>query len=309
MTANPLVTVTLIAMNHEKFIAQACHSIINQTYKNIEVVFLDNNSKDKTFEIGDAILKNSGLKYIGIKNEVNKGVSANLNIQVNQASGEYISILSGDDWYENENVEMRLKHLQENKLDVVFADGYKYIQELQKAENVYSSKRKQKVINTMHRCFEENIAGNIISNVGFFTKKNILIENQFDENIQVEDWDINLRLSKKGYKFGFVDQKLFNYRVLSTSLSNNVELMKKAYLEITNKYLDEIKDNPIASKIYQMKLLDFEISQLESIKNKSVEELQQLNIVHKKFISLRYKSPKKEYKKLVLYLKLKTSKF
>ena len=44
----PLVSVLLLAMNHEKFIAQAVHSILNQTYKNFEVVFLDNNSKDKT---------------------------------------------------------------------------------------------------------------------------------------------------------------------------------------------------------------------------------------------------------------------
>ena len=103
----PLVSVLLIAMNHEKFIEQACKSILNQSYKEIEVIFLDNNSSDQTFEIADRFFKNTKIKYIGIKNKENKGVSENLNILVANANGKYISILSGDDWYEDKNIESR----------------------------------------------------------------------------------------------------------------------------------------------------------------------------------------------------------
>ncbi|MFV8333876.1 glycosyltransferase family 2 protein [Flavobacterium sp. GSP14] len=308
MTNKPLVTITLIAMNHEKYIAQACHSILNQTYNNLEVIFLDNNSNDKTFEIGDAILKNSGLKYFGFKNKVNKGVSENLNIQVKKASGEYISILSGDDWYEKENIEKRLEYLEVNNLDVILADGYKYHEKEKKKIAFYSSKRKKKIINTIHNVFEENIAGNTTGNVGFFVKKNILNENPFDEEVATEDWDINLRLSKKGYKFGFVDQKLFNYRILSTSLSKNYKLMQQSYLQVTNKYLEEIKSIPRANKSYQATLLSFEIEKFKSIHNKTSVETKELYIAHKNYINFRYNSPKKEYKKLILFIKNKFKK-
>ena len=308
MTNKPLVTITLIAMNHEKYIAQACHSILNQTYKNIEVVFLDNNSKDKTFEIGDTILKNSGLKYNGFKNELNKGVSENLNILVNQASGEYISILSGDDWYEKSNIEARLEYLQQKNLDVIFADGYKFIEVKKKRKNVYSSKTKQKVIQTISNFFDENVSGNIIANVGFFTKKNILTENPFDTKINTEDWDINLRLAKKGYKFGFVDQKLFNYRVLASSLSNNYGLMQQSYLQVTSKYLEEIKSKPRAYKSYQATLLNFEIENLKSRENKTSKEIEELYLAYKKHIDFHYKSPKREYKKLLVFIKSKIGK-
>jgi glycosyltransferase involved in cell wall biosynthesis len=47
-----------------------------------------------------------------VQNEVNKRRFRNLNIQVKKASGEYISILSGDDWYEKENIEKRLEYLE-----------------------------------------------------------------------------------------------------------------------------------------------------------------------------------------------------
>ena len=76
-------------MNHEKFIEQATYSILNQTYKNFEVIFLDNNSKDKTFEIADALFKKSKINYLGIKNTENKGVSENLNILVQNAKGTF----------------------------------------------------------------------------------------------------------------------------------------------------------------------------------------------------------------------------
>lgn len=46
----PLVSIIIITMNHEEFIVQACESALQQTYPNIEIILLDNNSADKTFE-------------------------------------------------------------------------------------------------------------------------------------------------------------------------------------------------------------------------------------------------------------------
>lgn len=139
----PLVSVLLISMNHENYIEQAINSILSQSYSNFEIIFLDNNSKDKTFEIGDLLLKKSNVNYVGIKNDSNKGVSENLNIVVDNAKGTYVSILSGDDWYELKNIELRLDFLTKNNLDVVLADGYKYIQNSGKKKNVYPNKKKE----------------------------------------------------------------------------------------------------------------------------------------------------------------------
>jgi hypothetical protein len=299
----PLVSVLLLAMNHEKFIAQAVHSILNQTYKNFEVVFLDNNSKDKTFEIANDFFLNSTIKYKGIKNTENKGVSKNLNILVENANGFYLSLLSGDDWYELDNIEKRLNFLETNNLDVVLADGYKFIENKQKKIDVYSTKRKQIVMQTIQDYYNVNLVNNITCNVGFFTKRERLIKHKFDEEIHAEDWDINLRLSKEGYKFGFLNHKTFNYRILNSSLSHNVDLMRQSFLKITNKNINEIKANSNHAKAYQLRLLEFEILHLKQKENKTKTDKKNCYLLEKQINNIRYKSLKKIYKNIKLFLK------
>lgn len=299
----PLVSVLLIAMNHEKFIAQAVHSILNQTYKNIEVVFLDNNSKDNTFKIANEILLNSKINFKAIKNTENKGVSKNLNILVENANGVFISILSGDDWYELENIEKRLNFLETNNLDVVLADGYKFIEHKQKKRNVYSTKRKQRVIETIQNYYNVNLVNNITCNVGFFTKREILIQHKFDEEVHAEDWDINLRLSKEGYNFGFLDEKTFNYRILPTSLSNNVDLMRQSFIKITNKNLIDINSNPIHLKAYKLRLLEFDFLDLKQKTNKTKTDKINCILIEKQINNIKYKGLKRIYKNLKLFVK------
>jgi glycosyltransferase involved in cell wall biosynthesis len=299
----PIVSILLIAMNHEKFIEQACKSIVNQSYKNIEVIFLDNNSKDKTFEIADRFFKDAKINYLGIKNNENKGVSENLNILVANSNGDYLSILSGDDWYEEANIESRLQFLLKNDLDVVLADGYKFIESKQEKKDVYSKKRKQKVIETIHDYYNVNLVNNITCNVGFFTKREILTKHKFDEQVHAEDWDINLRLSKAGYKFGFLDRKTFNYRILNTSLSHNVDLMRKSFLKVTEKYQTEIDSNSNHREAYNMRLIEFDIIDIKQKPNKTKFELERLNKLQFQLNGLKYKGIKRIFKNILLYFK------
>jgi glycosyltransferase involved in cell wall biosynthesis len=299
----PIVSILLIAMNHEKFIEQACKSIVNQSYKNIEVIFLDNNSKDKTFEIADRFFKDAKINYLGIKNNENKGVSENLNILVANSNGDYLSILSGDDWYEEANIESRLQFLLKNDLDVVLADGYKFIESKQEKKDVYSKKRKQKVIETIHDYYNVNLVNNITCNVGFFTKREILTKHKFDEQVHAEDWDINLRLSKAGYKFGFLDRKTFNYRILNTSLSHNVDLMRKSFLKVTEKYQTEINSNSNHREAYNMRLIEFDIIDIKQKPNKTKFELERLNKLQFQLNGLKYKGIKRIFKNILLYFK------
>jgi glycosyltransferase involved in cell wall biosynthesis len=300
MMTQPLVSVLLIAMNHEKFIAKACESILNQTCKNIEVVFLDNNSIDSTYEIGEEILKNSQLKsYVGIKNFENKGISANLNSQLKKANGDYILILSGDDWLEINAIERKINYLTENNLDVLYSDGYRFIEKTQSIKTLYSRKKKKIIMSTISDYYNHNLTNNLVYSVGFFTKTAVLRQNQFDENIHMEDWDIALRLSKNGCKMGFINEKIFYYRILETSLSHNFSKMKHSYIEITNKYLKDIESNESLYKKHLIKLLEFQIQEAinENISNIEIYRLQ------KKRIKMKYENPKRSFKILVLFLK------
>lgn len=236
----PLVSILVITMNHEQFIEQACKSVISQTYKNIEVIFLDNHSHDTTFEKGKNILSKAPFPVKLIQNKERFGVAKNLNILVSNASGKYISILSGDDWYTENSIEEKLKFIKKEVVDFVITDGFKFLQNENTVIDAYSEKLKRKIIKSVPRFFHENVTQNIPLNVGVMVRKDILDQYPFDENIHTEDWDMNLHLTSLGYKIGFVDKKLFYYRILSSSLSSNWKLMEDSYRKVTAKYMDYI---------------------------------------------------------------------
>ncbi|UOE38502.1 glycosyltransferase family 2 protein [Chryseobacterium oryzae] len=288
-------------MNHEKFIEQACISAIKQTYANIEIIFLDNASKDKTFEIASKILSPSNVKHKLIKNNEVFGVSKNLNILVSHASGKFISILSGDDWYTENNIAEKVKYFEENPLtDFVLTDGYKYYQDQDQLTEAYTKNEKDRIFRNISNFFHHNVTANKTVNVGTFVKKEILMKFPFDENVNTEDWDMNLRLVSKGFNLGFINKKLFYYRIVSTSLSRNWKLMKDSYEKVTLKYLDYIKANQDLYIDYRLKLLHFKYEILISEASSEKEKTILIKDWKKEKYKLKYKNPILFFKLLML---------
>lgn len=93
----PLVSISLTAYNAEKFIEKTLQSIINQDYKNLEIILSDDASKDKTIEIVQRISKNYPGKIKLNINGVNLGITRNCNVALNMCNGKYIAFFAGDD--------------------------------------------------------------------------------------------------------------------------------------------------------------------------------------------------------------------
>jgi glycosyltransferase involved in cell wall biosynthesis len=91
-----LVTIAIPVYNREKYIAEAIFSALNQTHKNIEVIVVDNNSTDSTWDIISEISKNNKLVKI-YKNDSNIGPINNWIKAINLSTGNYINLLFSDD--------------------------------------------------------------------------------------------------------------------------------------------------------------------------------------------------------------------
>lgn len=300
MNNPPLVSLIIITMNHEKFIEQACISAISQNYPNYEIILLDNASKDKTFENAENALSKSGKPYKMIRNTESFGVAKNINIAVSQASGEYVSLLSGDDWLTEDHLSAKVAYIEEKKVDFILSDGYKYYQNEDKTTDAYTPKEKKQVIDSLDHFFHENVSENRTANVGTFVKKDLLVQFPFDENINTEDWDMNLRLTSKGYKIGFIDKKLFYYRILSTSLSRNWKVMKDSYEKVTSKYLDYIKADKELYKKYRLNLIHFKYEILLSETDSEPERKRLQTEWKKEKYRIKYKNPVLFFKLLML---------
>jgi len=114
---NPLVSIIIPVYNVEKFIDQCLHSIVEQTYKNLEIIIVDDNSPDKSGDISDRYSElDSRIKVFHIQN---RGAAGARNLGLDNCTGDYILFVDSDDWLEKNAVEIMLNSLLSSKSDFV----------------------------------------------------------------------------------------------------------------------------------------------------------------------------------------------
>ena len=117
-------SVLITAYNIEDYIERSIKSTVNQTFKNMEIIVVNDGSTDKTGEKIEK-LKKEHDEIIYIERKVNQKIGATRNAALDAATGEYIIFLDGDDYLSNEGVLEKLdKVIGEDKIDVVYL-GFK----------------------------------------------------------------------------------------------------------------------------------------------------------------------------------------
>ena len=101
----PLVSVIMPAYNAENYISYAIESILNQTYSKIELIIVDDNSTDKTWEIIN-LFNDRRIKRI--RNSRNRGIAYSTNRAIKESNGEYIALMDDDDIAVSTRIEMSL---------------------------------------------------------------------------------------------------------------------------------------------------------------------------------------------------------
>ena len=120
MTKNPLISVIIPIYNVEKYIHQCLDSVINQSYKNLEIILVDDGSIDKCSEICDEYAKKD--KRIIIIHQENKGLSSARNTGLKYASGSYIAFVDSDDWLALNCYEKVLNHAIKTNAEITGYD-------------------------------------------------------------------------------------------------------------------------------------------------------------------------------------------
>ena len=232
MDNKPLVSILLLSMNHESFIEQCINSLANQTYENIEVIYVDNASSDKTFEIGQRLLQACGLPYKCFSNKESKTISYNLNFLLQHSSGAFVSPLSTDDWFEPGNIQKKVEHLLFNPdVGALFSNGWIFLQAEQKTILNDASTFRRGYI------FKEVLTqADCIFYVGVMYRRNILDKvGNWDEHLLIEDTDMYIRIGSVA-KIDFLDEPLVYYRRTSSSASKNKEFMLTGFRQYYEKY-------------------------------------------------------------------------
>ena len=114
---NSLISVVVPVFNVEKYLSRCIDSIINQTYRNLEIILVDDGSSDKCPQICDSYaLKDKRIKVMHKKNE---GVSEARNVGLHASKGKYISFIDSDDYINEFMFEKMVKAYTNNQIDLV----------------------------------------------------------------------------------------------------------------------------------------------------------------------------------------------
>jgi len=201
-----LVSIVIPVYNGEQYIRQALDSALAQTYKNIEIIVVNDASTDKT----EDIVKQYSVKYL--KHETNKGLSAAMNTGLAHSKGQYLMELDCDDYIDKELVELSLQWFEAKKTDIV---GVWQKEFGDRGEIHYFHP------NPTHKDF---LNGNKINCSSMYKRKvyeAMLKEYGFmyDEKLKVyQDWQAWIRATKLGFTVATIPLPLFHYRIHKGSL-------------------------------------------------------------------------------------------
>lgn len=150
----PLISVIIPVYGVEKYISQCLESVINQTYKNLEIIVVNDGTKDRSAEIAkEYAAKDSRMKVYDFENG---GVSLARNRGVELANGEYIAYLDSDDWVDKKFYAVLLKAAMVNDADMVKCG---FIETDCRSKDIVSFDSDAVELNENNKCFEHYFDG------------------------------------------------------------------------------------------------------------------------------------------------------
>lgn len=265
----PKVSVIVPIYNVEKYLEKCINSLLSQTLEDIQIILVNDGSKDNSGNIAKEYEKNNKDRVIYVEKE-NGGLSDARNYGLKYATGDFIAFLDSDDYIEkNAYEEMYNKAIEENA-DYVECDFIWEFPNKIRVDKQYPYKNKKEMLS-----FVRVVAWNKL------IKRQLIIDNnlEFPKGLRYEDVEFTYKLIPFINKFAYVDNSFIHYvqregsianvqnertAEIFTVLDNVIEFYKKN--NIYEKYRDELEYN------YARYLLCSSLKRMCKIKDKTIRE-------------------------------------
>jgi glycosyltransferase involved in cell wall biosynthesis len=240
----PLVTVIAVCYNHEKFVLECLRAIEQQSYSHIQLIIIDDVSKDRSVSLITEWVAQTKLNAFFIQHSENKGICKNLNEGLQHAKGKYIAITATDDVWLPHKIESQVHLLEQSseKVGVVYSDAYRIDEDGKLLPKHFIEQYRTNFIPPQGNIFPLLMRGNFIPAMSTLVRRSCYDKVGFyDEDLCYEDYDMWLRLSSQ-FDFVYSPEIATKYRIVSTSLSHqflNKGLIqsKMADIQIYRKWL------------------------------------------------------------------------
>lgn len=251
------ISIILPSYNGEKYISESVNSIINQSFKDWELILVDDCSTDSTLEIMNSYAKqDSRIKVI--HNKVNCNLPNSLNIGFKSAQGEFLTWTSDDNIYEIDALKEMFTTLSKSIVPMVVARMY-YINDfgdIIKEAPTYHP-RKFWYNNNVGACFLYRRS--VLNTIG-----------EYNSNLfGIEDYEYWIRILMNYEKIELIDKVLYKYRIHEKSLSNtkfyNIKQMLNSIRERNLDYIcKKLNQEELMGLYFDMLLSDLDISKIKA---------------------------------------------
>lgn len=276
---DPLVSVLVPAYNHAKYIEKTIDSIMQQSYRNFEVLIIDDGSRDDTAAVIRRCEEKWGRSFL-VESQANMGLCKTLNKLLGHAKGEYINIIASDDWMLPEKLELQVNYLNSHPdVGVVHSDNWIF---MEKKNRLEKSGRGRHVPSGW--IFNDLLAGNCVTACSAMIRTDCYKRVGFyDETLAFEDWDMWLRIARE-FEIHYMDIPTVVYRLHGKNSSDlmlhemlqsikaliqkhcpdgaiksahllTIALGELNYFSITDARLAEVKFRELAQHWYKFKYL------------------------------------------------------
>ena len=286
---NSLISIVIPVYNTEKYLGGCLNSIQNQTYKNFEVILVNDGSMDHSESICmDFVKVDTRFKYF---TKVNGGASSARNFGLDNVTGDFITFIDADDWVDENHLEVLLNNIKENNSDMAVSSIKKFDNVRNFEFRVYSKQEKYLLnYNKLNREEFLVILPKLIhaSNsykiaVSKLFKKELVTDVRFDESIVYgEDLDFFFKLYNKVNSISYVDEVTYIYRLHDESSSSKFgQLHMEQELAIYKKMYERIEELGLPTIHYVntlRNLLDYRKDYLDNrdLYNEYVEFLEKI---------------------------------
>ena len=240
-----LISVIVPIYNVEKYLNKCIESIINQSYSNLEIILVDDGSKDSSGIMCDNyILKDKRIKVI---HKENGGLSDARNVGIEKAKGEYIVFIDSDDWIDEKMIEILYNIIKKNNSDISICDYF-----LAYNEEIQTQKEDIEIINlsnieALKTIYDKDLGVCMIVAWNKLYKRNL-----FKDDIRYpygkihEDEFTTYKLLYKAEKISYTKQKMYYYRQRENSITSSFNKKRLDCLEAFDervKYMKYIVKN------------------------------------------------------------------
>lgn len=225
------VTVIIPSYNHQAFVEESVRSVLNQTYKNIELIVIDDGSKDGSPELLKKLSLENGFKLILKENE---GVCITLNKGLSLATGRFITFIASDDFMPSNRIQEQVDAFNTYSDADVIAGSVKIIDEQSVVLSIKNVRREGFI--TLDQMFKKNM---VYAPTAMLKKEVFNKYGTYPEKYLFEDYFMWLKILSAGGKILNTNNVWAFYRINTNQMEKRFNWYFKGYTQTLSDYLPD----------------------------------------------------------------------